>query len=274
MSAFFKLIKFGTAVAAASLLTSTAIAQTINHETQFSVRFGGVEIGKAKFDISFDEKSYELKGSGKTTGLVEWIAPSKGSFTSAGQVIENQLKPVTHKVEVKESKKKPESVRLAFADDAVTDIEVQSNKKRKARKAPKYVPVEKSHMSRVLDPVSTLIVPMSGADARDGNKVCNQRFPVFDGETRYDISLRYKSTRPIETNGYSGHAYVCQMRYIPVAGHKKDHKQVKEMAANKHMEIWLAPMEGLSVFTPIQIAVGTKYGRFTAIPKYFGTAKN
>lgn len=253
---------------------SQTVAEPIKHQTKFSVRFSGLEIGVASFDIQFDDKSYQLTGSGKTTGLVQWFAPSTGNFVSAGQMIENQLRPNEHKVSVKERKKNEESVRLAFANESIADIEIKSNKPAKNRVAPNYVPVEAQHMAKVLDPVSTLIIPMSGTDAKSGSKVCDQHLPVFDGETRYDIKLRYKSTKPIKTEGYKGHAYVCQMRYVPVAGHKKDHRSVKEMADNKNMEIWLAPMAGLSVFTPIKISVGTKYGRFIASPKYFGPQTN
>lgn len=263
-----------TATAIVSAITPAAIAADVKHETQFSVRFGGIEIGKATFDIQFDDKSYALNGSGRTTGLVEWVAPSTGKFSSSGKLFTDQISPVTHSVSVKEAKKKEESVKLAFANERVSDIQIKSNKKKKARVAPKYVPVQAQHLAAVMDPVSTLIVPTNGVDAKSGSKVCNQRFPVFDGETRYDIQLKFKSTRSIKTEGYNGNAYVCQMRYIPVAGHKKNHRQVKEMAANKNMEIWLAPMAGVSIFTPIQIRIGTKYGRFVAVPKYFGPATN
>jgi len=252
------------------LMPVPAVSQDLQHETHFSIRYGAIEIGRAKFNIRFDDKSYILKGSGKTTGLVEWLAPSSGSVESAGAVIENQLKPEKHTVAVKEKKKKLESVALAFANEKVVDVAIKSNKKKKVRKAPRYVPVEAQHLAAVLDPASTLIVPVAEGKAGDGRHVCNQKFPVFDGETRYDIKLRYKSVRAVKTKGYKGNAYVCQMRYVPVAGHKKNHRQVKEMAANKRMEIWLAPMQGQSVFTPIQIVVGTKYGSFLAKPTYFG----
>lgn len=251
--------------------TNFSLAEPKNHETRFSVKFGGVEVGIAKFNIKFDDTSYSLKGSGKTTGLVEWLAPSTGKFKSAGSMVNDQLRPKVHQASVKERKKKEESVTLSFANNRVSDIKIKANKKKK-RVAPRYVPVEASHMASVIDPVSTLVIPMSGQAAKDGKQVCNQRFPVFDGETRYDIKLSYKSTKKISTQGYNGHSYVCRMRYIPVAGHKKDHRNVKEMAKNKNMEIWLAPMEGVSVFTPIKIVIGTKYGRFTANPQYFGTA--
>lgn len=249
-----------------------ALAEEYAHQSSFKVKFAGVTIGKATFDIRFDDNSYSLEGSGKTTGLVEWLSSTTGKFQSAGAMIENQLLPRSHSSTVLERKKKPESVALAFAGEKVVDVKYRSNKKRKVRVAPKYVPLEAKHMAAVLDPASTLIVPLSGKDAKDGRTVCGQRFPVFDGETRYDIKLKYKRTSRINTRGYDGHAYVCQMRYVPVAGHKKNHKNVKEMAANNAMEIWLAPMQGVSVFTPIKIVVGTKYGRFVAEPTYFGDA--
>jgi hypothetical protein len=253
-------------------LPSIAIAQEYAHETRFSVKFAGLEIGKARFDIRFDDISYSLKGSGETTGLVNWAAPATGSVESAGQLAGTRLKPELHKVSVIEKSKKPENLLLAFSGDRVSDIRFETTKPRKKRNAPKYVPVQANHMAKVLDPASSMIVPLSGDDARNGVKVCSQRFPVFDGETRYDISLSYKATKPVKTGGYDGHAYVCAMRYIPVAGHKKDHRTVREMAANKNMEIWLAPMQGVSVFTPIRIIVGTRYGRFDAMPEYFGKA--
>ena len=53
---------------------------------------------------------------------------------------------------------------------------------------------------------------------------CNQTFPIFDGETRYDIKLSYKDTQKVKTKGYNGYAYICRMRYIPLFGHKKNQK--------------------------------------------------
>ena len=47
-----------------SLTTSLATAEPKNHETQFSVKFGLIEVGIAKFNIKFDENSYSLMGSG------------------------------------------------------------------------------------------------------------------------------------------------------------------------------------------------------------------
>ena len=257
----------GAAMALAAPAVSSA--ETRNHETRFSVKFAGLEIGKATFRITFDDDSYSLKGTGKTAGLAQWFSTSTGEVRSSGALIENSLKPKEHFAAVTEKKKKTESVSMSFSEDKVADVSYETNKPRKEKKAPKYVPVEAQHLAKVLDPASSLIVPMSGEDARDGRKVCNQEFPIYDGETRYNIRLSFKHTKPVRTDGYNGYAYVCRMQYVPVAGHKKDHRTVKEMARNKKMEIWLAPMGGVSVFTPIKIMVPTKYGRFSAVPTRF-----
>ena len=253
----------------ASGVSFPVAAETRVHETHFAVTFGGLEIGRAKFHIEFDEESYSLSGSGKTSGLAEWFSSASGKVESSGQLIEDALKPKTHFVSVTE-KKKTETLEMSFANDAVENVDLKTVKPRKPKLPPKYVPVEAQHLASVLDPASSMIIPMSGDDAKNPIKVCNHTFPIFDGETRYDIELSYKSTQPVKTKGYDGWAHVCKLKYVPVAGHKKNHRSVKEMAENDHMEIWLAPMGGVSVFTPIKILVGTKYGRFAASPSYFG----
>lgn len=272
----FRSMRSITVIAGVALVCVTVVpasAATVHHETRFSVKFGGIEIGQAGFRISFDDHTYTLKGSGKTTGLAEWFSDGRGEVESFGDIIANVAKPKIHRVSVTESKK-TESLELAFAGEKVDKIKIESSKPKKKRVAPKYVPVEAGHLSAVLDPASSMIIPMSGSDAADPAKVCNQIFPIFDGETRYDIRLSYKSTKPVDTDGYNGWAHVCKMRYVPVAGHKKNHRSVQEMAANKHMEIWLAPMGGVSVFTPIRIVVGTKYGRFVADPMRFSSVSD
>ncbi len=257
------------AIVAGCTFIQPAIAESKNHETHFQVTFGGLEIGRAIFQISFDETTYSLTGSGKTSGLAEWFSSASGKVESSGQLIEDALKPRNHFVSVTEEKK-TETLEMSFSDAGVDKVDLKTIKPRKPKLAPKYIPVEAEHLASVLDPASSMIIPMSGENAKDPIKVCNQNFPIYDGETRYDIKLRYKTTRPVKTKGYDGWAHVCKMKYVPVAGHKKNHRSVKEMAANEHMEIWLAPMGGVSVFTPIKILVGTKWGRFTASPSFFG----
>ena len=68
-----------------------AHAETVQHETHFSVTFAGLEIGKARFKIEFDDDSYSLEGTGRTTGLAEWFAPGKGEVSSSGVLIISRM---------------------------------------------------------------------------------------------------------------------------------------------------------------------------------------
>lgn len=269
-SVLFKSVTVALALSIAGATTATA--KTYKHESRFTIKFAGLKVGTAKFNVTFDDATYTMRGVGKSSGIVSWITDASGSVESTGTLKDNQIRPKVHKASMKEDKKKQESLLLAFAGGKVSEIKFDTIKPRKPRVAPRYVPLQTQHMAAVLDPVSSLIVPMSGKDARDGRKVCGRTLPVFDGEMRFDMKLSYKGTKPISTNGYSGHAYVCRMRFVPIAGHKKDQRTVKEMAKNKHMEIWLAPMQGVSVFSPIRIKVGTSWGNFDAVPEYFGGA--
>ena len=254
-----------------AVLSTTARASDHRHLSEFVVKFGILEVGRANFDIRYGEGNYALAGSGKTAGLAQWFSQTKGSFNSKGTVESLKPKPKFYRVEVKEKGKPAESVQLAFTDNAVTDVKIKSNKKKKKRGKKNYIVLEDKHKRDVMDPVSTLLLPIKVGNANDGRKVCSKRSPIFDGETRYDIRLRYKYTKPIRTKGYNGNAYVCTMRYVPVAGHRKNHRGVMEMAANKDMEVWLAPMGNGEYFTAIKFRIATKYGTFIAEPLFFGS---
>ena len=84
---------------------------------------------------------------------------------------------------------------------------------------------------------SSVIVPVAWERANDPRAVCDRLLNVYDGDTRYDIQLNYKSTKPIRTDGYRGYAYVCSLRYIPVAGHKKKQRNIEYMSKNEDIEI-------------------------------------
>ena len=257
-----------------SLLVQPATAEEIRHTSHFSIKFGVLEVGRAKFEISHNDKVYELSGSGKTSGLAEWFSPTKGNFKSMGMLDEARLNPSKYQISVKEKAKPKESVQLSFSNNLVTDIDVISNKKRKKKGRKNFIPLTENHKRDVIDPISSLLVPVTSKSLGNGQEICDRRFPIFDGETRYDIRLYYKSNKAVKTSGFDGKAYVCQMRYVPVAGHRKNHRNVKKMANNKDMEVWLAPIASGDMFTPIKFIIRTEYGIFTANPLHFGEAKS
>lgn len=270
------------AATAAGLLTvmpsgETALAAGKGHETGFNVKFAGASVGNLTFGVSVDGKDYTLTGKGKTKGLAEWFASGKADIKSDGQLDGDHLIAANHFLSVIEGEKKA-VLNMSFANGTIQNVSLVPDKRKKNKKAKKYVLIQPDDLKDVVDPASTLVVPVALENARDPAKVCGRTYRVYDGENRYDMKLSYKNNQKVKTEGYDGFAYVCKLQYIPVAGHKRDHENTKRMAANNDMEIWLAPIsagdDSQSLFTAIRIVVPTWLGTFSAEPVYFGPARS
>jgi hypothetical protein len=61
-------------------------------------------------------------------------------------------------------------------------------------------------------------------------------------------------------------AYVCRVKYLPIAGHKID-SVTEFMAANDNIEVALLPFPSANVFVPYQITVPTLAGSATLVSK-------
>lgn len=247
----------------------TAHAESIQHKTKMDVRFGIIPVGRATFKITFDDETYSLRASGKTVGVADMVAPGKGWAKSQGRIVDGRIEAVQHEAVFIEEKKKKSTLEMEFENGAVTKVSVVPEK-RKKKKSRKWVQILEEQLSAVIDPASTIIVPVVPEEVGNPRAVCNRVLNIYDGETRFDMKLKYKFTKTIKTEGYEGNAFVCQLRYVPVSGHKKNQRNIEYMRDNEGMEIWLAPLEKSNFYSPIRIEVPTWVGQFTAIPTYFG----
>lgn len=245
------------------------------HETRFNVTYGGLSVGTMTFAVRLDGSGYELTGNGRTRGLAEWFAPGKANLRSTGSLSGSELVADEHFLSVTEDKKTA-VLRIAYHPSGEPEVFLEPDKRKKNKSPEKYVSFRPDDLRNVVDPASTLVVPVDRDQAGNPEAVCGRNLRVYDGETRFDIRLSYKENRAVRTGGYDGWAYVCRLEYVPVAGHRKKHRSVERMAANRDMEIWLAPVAanetGNAVFTAIRIHVPTWIGTFNAEPEYFGSA--
>jgi len=237
------------------------VVQTSN----FNIVYSGIRIGKIGFTIEIDGDGYTLSAKGRTDGVARLFSRGKGSFSSEGKFEGVSVISAVHEVQVTE-KGKTAKLAMSFDNGNLKDVTISPKKKPRTHK--NTVPVLAEHLKSIIDPASSIVVPTVG-NATSGRDVCERTLNVFDGETRFDIELTYKSTRPISAKGFKGLAYVCRLMYVPVAGHREGQKYVELMRKNKDMEIWLAPIAGTSVYTPIKIDVESPVGRFIAYPKVF-----
>ncbi len=207
--------------------------------------------------------------------LQSGLHPANAVIKSDGAVDGQALRASSHYLSVTEDKKTA-VLNMSFAGGAVQNVSMKPDKRKKRKNKKKYVVITPDDLKNVVDPASTMVIPVPLEKANDPSAVCNRTFRVYDGETRFDMKLSYKANKPVKTKGYDGNAYVCRFKYVPVAGHKHDEKNVERMATNNDMEIWLAPIDGgtkdQSIFTAIRITVPSWVGTFTAEPEYFGPA--
>ena len=246
-------------------IDTVAAKQKIVHTTKFNVNYIGIRIGKVTFTIEIDGDDYLLKANGRTDGVARLFSRGRGSLKSRGHIKGGTVISTSHNVQVTE-KGKTAKLAMSFDDGNLKKVSAVPKKRKRTGKG--YIPVLEKHLKSIIDPASSIVVP-TRENASSGKDVCGRTLNVYDGETRFDVVLTYKSTRPISARGYKGLAYVCNFRYVPVAGHKKGHKSVEIMRKNDKMEIWLAPITGTTIFTPIKIDVNSPVGRFVAYPKRF-----
>lgn len=243
----------------------------LNHQTRFEVKAGGIPVGEMSFTIVSDRKNYTVTGTGRTKGIAKWFSSGNAKMKSQGSLINDIVNAKSHSITVTDGKK-IETLNMALENGSITSIAMKPDKTKKHLKD-KYYTISDADFQSIIDPVSTLVLPVPYEKANDPKHACNHTHRVYDGETRYDMKLSYKKKTKVNISGYKGWVYVCRLEYLPVSGHKKSNKNVKRMAKNKDMEIWIAPIQATNVFTPIHINIPTWIGRFTAEATYFGPAK-
>jgi hypothetical protein len=125
--------------------------------------------------------------------------------------------------------------------------------------SPEAVPVTEQHLKGVLDPLSAVI-----ALTRGMQNPCERKLAIFDGKQRFDLQLAFRREQKIvekTPSGQPGVAYVCSVRYQPIAGHKP-HKEdaTKELAASGNIEVALRPVPSANMMVPHNVKIPTNWG--------------
>jgi hypothetical protein len=97
---------------------------------------------------------------------------------------------------------------------------------------------------------------------------CGRQLSIFDGKQRFDLfftfnrQLRVKEAVP---SGQPGVAFVCRVRYVPIAGHKNN-EETQQMAAQTGIEIAFRPIPSANLLVPYEVTIPTFAGsaRMTA----------
>jgi len=241
-----------------SLGLIAGIAQAENVRARYHVSLIGLPIGAADASSSIDDKHYRVDLNVKLTGVASLISSLKMALASTGAVESGAPTPMTYATTASNSRE-TRTLRMALASGTVR--QVQYAPFWEEDKSPDHVPLTDAHRRNILDPLSAFLLPVPANANPVGPSVCRSRVPVYDGYTRFDVSLSYVETREVKEKGYSGPVTVCAARYTPIAGHKTTAAGTRFMAENTDMEVWLAPVGHTRVVIPYRVSLMTQVGR-------------
>jgi len=221
----------------------------------YKIRFNGFEIGSFEFTSTVSAQTYTLSGNANLTallGVLNW----KGETRTAGTLAADTPKPGGYTFDFN-GMGKLGSVRMGFVDDNVTSVSLAPP----VEVQPDIVPVRQEHLKGVLDPLSAVMALSRNA----GGGPCARKLSIFDGRQRFDLVLSFKREERITEARPSGQpdvAYVCGIRYVPVAGHKVN-DETKHMATTSGIELALRYVPNAELYVPYQITVPTIAGSAT-----------
>jgi hypothetical protein len=263
------------AVPAAALLlaasASSAASQQTRLDAAYSVHLAGIPIGQGAIILDLNEAGFAAAGSAKFTGLVRMIAKGEGTSTVRGTFQANRVVSSMYATQ-SNSTERNEKIEINVVNGFAKEFSVLPPPK---DADVNRVPITQAARTNVVDPLSAGLVLVSAPGDVLNPESCNRTLPIFDARFRYDVVLSYLRTEQAskKTEGYQGPVLVCQARYVPIAGHRTDRPQVQQLANNRDLFVYLAPVAGTRILVPIKVSIGTTVGtmvveatRFRASP--------
>jgi len=255
---FFTLSMIAASTMVSGITSTNAYAGNENVHSSIKLYFSGIPVGKMKSAISVNENSYSISSSAKSTGIAKVVAKTVASFSSSGTFTGTSINPKNQSASYS-SGKKSRAIALTFENGDVVDMKVKPKFKYK----PGSVEVTPNDFRNVIDPVSTLIVPVSATQIGNGPAICNRTLSIFTGISRLDLKMSYKSQASRKTKGFKGKVFTCRIKYQPVAGHRPSSKNTAFMMKNNGIEVSLARVGNSRTYALYGFTVPVRRGTVT-----------
>ena len=242
-----------TAIAAAA--GDPALAQG-RLDARYAVTLAGVPVGKGAWVIDIAENQFTAAASGATAGLLRVFASGQGSGASRGLIVSGNPVPASFAASIT-SDKKTEEIRMTLGSGDVKDFAISPE----VPVDPERVPVTDAHFHGVSDPMTGTLIRVPGTGNPLTPQACARTTPIFDGRMRYNLQFAYKRMEQVKADkGYEGPVVVCAVYFIPIAGFIPHRASVKYLAAQRDMEVWLAPVANTRVLVPYRVSIPTPIG--------------
>jgi Protein of unknown function (DUF3108) len=248
----------GTALllAATGLVSAGPAAAQGKLDARYEVTLAGIPVGKGAWVIDIADDQYSAAASGGTTGLLKAFAGGSGTGAAQGRIVNGAFIPANYSATTTSSKKS-ESIRMALAAGNVKEFAIDPAPPVDADR----IPVTDAQRRGVFDPMTGTLLRVPGNADPVSPEACRSGSSIFDGRMRYDLKLDFKRMETVRAErGYQGPVVVCAIYFSPIAGYIPDRAAIKYLAAQRNMEVWLAPIAGTRVLVPYRLSIPTPLG--------------
>ena len=250
----------GLALGVGLIGASAGVAQAQGRlEARYEVTLAGIPVGKGAWTIDIADDQYTAAASGGTSGLLKAFAGGSGTGAAQGRVVNGAFAPSSYSATTT-SQKKSEAIRMSLLNGSVKDFAIDPE----PPLDPDRIPVLDAHKKGVLDPMTGSLLRVPGTGDPLSPDSCRTATAIFDGRMRYELKLDFKRIDSVRAEkGYRGPVLVCAIYFTPVSGYIADRAAIKYLAAQRNIEVWLAPIAGTRVLVPFKLTIPTPLGTGT-----------
>ncbi len=211
-----------------------AAAPALRHELSvlYNGYFLGLRVMKADVSADVSRGGYESRAVFRTAGLAgmfkeaEITAAVNGAYNGSG------VEPI-HFEHTNSASSKNRRIRIDWTgDDVVPTVTPPFGSMGEP-------PATREERLGSRDIASTILsMTLDGGDAP-----CERTLPVFDGKQRYDLRMVPVAYEEVDTRGYEGMSWRCNIYYTPISGFDPEDLADPE-DYERPMRIWLADLGG------------------------------
>ena len=225
-------------------------------DAHYEASLAGIPVGKGAWTIDIQDDQYSASAFGGTAGLLKAFAGGSGTGAAQGRVVNGALISTNYNASTTTSKK-TEAIRMILANGTVKEYAIEPE----PPIDPDRLPLTDAHRRGVLDPMTGSMLRVPGTADPLGPEACRSANWIFDGRMRYDLKLDFKRMETVRAEkGYQGPVVVCAIYFVPLAGYIPDRAAIKYLAAQRNMEVWLAPIAGTRILVPFKMTIPTPLG--------------
>ena len=230
--------------AAAQAIPATLSSASV--DAGYRVTLNGFDLGTFSFKSNVSDSQYTLHTHVELSallGVFRW----KGVTQVSGSVGAKRPSPSDFRFDY-ESSVRNGSVIMGFDKNNVDHVTVLPV----VREPADTVPLERKHLSDVLDPLSAILVLTHSEAATP----CGRTVAIFDGKQRFNISL-HEARKVTLAQGET--ATVCRVKYTPLSGYRAN-AETRQLAQTKDIEITFRMVPAAKLMVPQSVSVPTGAG--------------